>query len=55
MAQMVLEKFRNEGISSGSLEALPLDISVIKSVGQFAAAVTQKYEKVNYLINCGIH
>lgn len=53
MAQLMLEKFRNEGISSGSFEAFPLDISVIKSVQTFANIVKKKYEKIHYLINCG--
>lgn len=57
-AEMLLKKYRDEGINTGHIDAFQLDISYLDSVRNFAAEVAKKYPKIHYLINngnyCGI-
>ncbi|XP_044748706.1 dehydrogenase/reductase SDR family member on chromosome X [Coccinella septempunctata] len=50
-AEMMLKKYRDEGLDKGDIDAFQLDISYLDSVRNFAATVTEKYPKINYLIN----
>lgn len=49
----LLNKFREEGISTGNIEVYLLDISVLESVTNFAKTVKKKHHKIDYLINNG--
>lgn len=50
-AELLVANFRKEGIKTGSVDILNLDISVMESVKQFAGIVKEKYSEINYLIN----
>lgn len=50
-AEMMLKKYRDEEINTGNIDPIQLDISYLDSVRNFAAEVTKKYPKINYLIN----
>ncbi|KAL3266682.1 hypothetical protein HHI36_010843 [Cryptolaemus montrouzieri] len=50
-AQMMLKKYRDEGIDKGDIDPHQLDISSADSVAKFATIVREKYPKIHYLIN----
>ncbi|XP_057662122.1 dehydrogenase/reductase SDR family member on chromosome X-like [Diorhabda carinulata] len=49
--ELLLQNFRNDGIKSGNIDVINLDISVMDSVRNFAKTVREKYSTINYLIN----
>ncbi|XP_060530483.1 dehydrogenase/reductase SDR family member on chromosome X [Cylas formicarius] len=49
--ETLLKSFRDEEISSGTIEVYSLDISVMESVKGFARIVKEKHNKIDYLIN----
>ncbi|XP_066141088.1 retinol dehydrogenase 12 isoform X2 [Euwallacea fornicatus] len=51
LGESLLQKFRQEGISSGNMEVLQLDISVLDSVKNFAKEASKRHDKIDYLIN----
>ncbi|KAK9886960.1 hypothetical protein WA026_019218 [Henosepilachna vigintioctopunctata] len=50
-AQLLEKKYRDEGIDKGNIEIFQLDISSSDSVKKFASEVTEKHDKIHYLIN----
>lgn len=55
VAEKLLPKYREQGITTGSLTVYKLDTSSLQSVRAFAKTVKEKYNKINYLINNGIY
>ncbi|XP_072376332.1 polyprenol dehydrogenase-like [Diabrotica undecimpunctata] len=49
--ELLLQNFRDEGIKTGNIDIINLDISVMDSVRNFAKSVKEKYSVVHYLIN----
>lgn len=52
-AEDLLKTYRDEGITTGSIESFELDTSLISSVEKFAAKVKDKCHKIDVLLNLG--
>ncbi|ODM92422.1 Dehydrogenase/reductase SDR family member on chromosome X [Orchesella cincta] len=49
--ETLIQKLRDEGVSSGTAEALPLDLNSLNSVRDFAQCILNKNVPVHYLLN----